>query len=204
VFITFEGIDGSGKSTQIKLLKQHLAAQGFSVQTFREPGGTEVSEKVRSLLLQTQLKVHPVTEILLFSAARAQLIFEKVRPLLAKNITVILDRYYDSTVAYQGYGRSVLPLPDVHKLNAIATDKLTPDITFYLKLSLQRAKNRTAHEARDRIELSDEAFYRKVIHGFEELAKTDDRFIAVDASAAPEEIHRFISSKIKELFPKTN
>jgi dTMP kinase len=200
VFITFEGIDGSGKSTQIKLLKQHLAARGFSVQTFREPGGTEVSEKVRSLLLQTQLKVHPVTEILLFSAARAQLIFEKVKPLLAKNITVILDRYYDSTVAYQGYGRSVLPLLDVHKLNAIATDKLTPDITFYLELSLQQAKNRTAHETRDRIELSDETFYRKVIHGFEELAKTNDRFIAVDASAGPEEIHRFISSKIKELF----
>jgi dTMP kinase len=204
VFITFEGIDGSGKSTQIKFLKQQLVEQGFSVQAFREPGGTEVSEKVRSLLLQPQLNVHPVTEILLFSAARAQLISEKVEPLLAKNVVVILDRYYDSTVAYQGYGRSVLPLPDVHKLNAIATNNLTPDLTFYLKLSLQQARGRTAHEAKDRIELSDKAFYRKVIQGFEELAKTEDRFIVVDAGQEPGKIHQFIMNKIKELFPETN
>jgi dTMP kinase len=201
VFITFEGIDGSGKSTQIQLLKQQLAGQGFSVQVFREPGGTEVSEIVRGLLLQPDVNIQPAAEILLFSAARAQLISEKVKPLLAKDVVVILDRFYDSTVAYQGYGRSVLPLKDVHKLNEIASRGITPDITFYLQLSLQDAQKRTNHKKKDRIELAGREFYERVIQGFEELAREEDRIIAVDASAGRGEIHQFIMEKIRKRFP---
>lgn len=199
MFITFEGIDGSGKSTQIKLLEQQLTKQGYSVQIFREPGGTDVSEKIRDLLLQPENHIKPVAEILLFSAARAQLIAEKVKPLLEKDVIVILDRYYDSTIAYQGYGRSALPLQDVHKLNDIASHYLSPDITFYLQLSLQEAENRISRDAKDRIEQAGRPFYEKVIQGFEDLAKTENRFVVVDASAKPEEIHHFIMDKIKVL-----
>ncbi|MBN2732111.1 MAG: dTMP kinase, partial [Balneolaceae bacterium] len=137
MFITFEGIDGSGKSTQIALLRNKLLEEGHKVTVFREPGGTEVSEKIRALLLNPDFDIHPVTELLLFSSARAQLISEKVRPLLNKNEVVILDRFYDSTTAYQGYGRSSLPLQDIHRLNKIASHNIVPDITFYLKISLE-------------------------------------------------------------------
>ncbi len=203
MFITFEGIDGSGKSTQIQMLSRQLGERGFSVQIFREPGGTEVSEKVRELLLQPDVDMQPIAEILLFSAARAQLISEKVKPLLAKDVIVILDRFYDSTVAYQGYGRSVLPLKDVHKLNEIASQGVIPDITFYLRLSQQDAQSRITHKKKDRIEMAGKDFYRKVVQGFEELAEAEDRFIVVDASTGREEIHQFIMQTIGKRFPET-
>lgn len=197
MFITFEGIDGSGKSTQIALLKDKLLEDGHNVTVFREPGGTEVSEKIRGLLLNPDFDIHTVTELLLFSSARAQLISEKVRPLLNTNEVVILDRFYDSSTAYQGYGRSSLPLQDIHRLNKIASHNIEPDITFYLKISLEEAQNRTAFKAKDRMELSGKPFYENVIEGFDTLADKEKRFIAVDAEQTSEQVHHIIWQKIQ-------
>ncbi len=199
MFITFEGIDGSGKSTQIELLKNELANQGKPVHVFREPGGTVLSEKVRELLLESDFDIHPVTELLLFSAARAQLITERVKPLLSRNEIVILDRYYDSTTAYQGYGRSSLPLKEINELNKIASGNLAPDITFYLRITLEEARKRNGKQPKDRIEQSDNDFYRKVIEGFDRLAEEEARFTTIDASKSVSQTHQLIMEKMKEV-----
>src|SRR5690554_6332962 len=160
MLITFEGIDGSGKSTQIALLKKSLSERGWQVEVFREPGGTEVSELIRQILLDPALDVHPIAELLLFSAARAQLTTQRVRPLLEAGTIVILDRFYDSTVSYQGYGRQSLPIDVIHQINNIATQHLVPDITFYLRLPLQEAARRTQHSSKDRMEQAGDEFFR--------------------------------------------
>jgi dTMP kinase len=198
VFITFEGIDGSGKSTQIEMLHRRLTEEGHRVHTFRDPGGTGVSEKIRETLLNAELDVAPVTEALLFSAARAQLIAEKVQPLLKKGDVVILDRFYDSTVAYQGYGRASLPLVDIHALNEIASYGLVPDLTFYLKIPVEEAQKRTASVEKDRMEKSGAEFYQNVIKGFNELAKSEKRFVAVDAAESPDQIHDLINKRVQK------
>ena len=121
MLINFEGIDGCGKSTQIHLLKQYLEERGRMVQVYREPGGTSIAEEIRSILLDSKNEVSAISELLLFSAARAQLVQEKILPALERGITVILDRFYDSTTAYQGYGRSVLPIDEIILLNKMAS-----------------------------------------------------------------------------------
>lgn len=196
MFITFEGIDGSGKSTQINLLKKKLLAEGYNVEVFRDPGGTDISEKVRNLLLDAKSDIHPVAELLLFSAARAQLISQKVIPLLKKDTVVILDRFYDSTIAYQGYGRSSLQLAAIHKLNQIASHSTTPDLTFYLKISLKDARSRTAGKAKDRMEQSGIEFYTKVIEGFDTLAQNEKRVVAIDAAKPSNQVHQGIWEKV--------
>lgn len=202
MLITFEGIDGSGKSTQIQLLKQQLNDRGLSLRVFREPGGTNLSEEIRDLLLNQDIDIQPLAETFLFSAARTQLITEKVKPLLQENVVVILDRYYDSTVAYQGYGRSAASLCELHKINEMATYNLQPDITFYLKLSLDQAENRSIGGVKDRIERSGKQFYQKVIQGFDQLAKEEERVVVVDGSKEPENIHQFIMNQMQKHFPK--
>lgn len=196
MFITFEGIDGSGKSTQIELLKERLEDEGYEVRVFREPGGTAVSEKIRSILLNPVHTIHPVTELLLFSAARAQLISEKVIPLLDQEIVVILDRFYDSTIAYQGYGRNSLPMKQIKDLNTIASHQSKPDITFYLKITLEDAKKRTAAARKDRMEQSGDPFYTEVIKGFDRLAEAEDRFATLDATLPAEDLHALIWGKV--------
>ncbi len=197
MFITFEGIDGSGKSTQISLLREKLESHGYSTAVFREPGGTEISEKIRSILLDATLEVDPVTELLLFSAARSQLIFEKVIPLQEEGTVVILDRFYDSTTAYQGYGRSSVPLDQIGELNEIASHRTEPDITFYLKISLQEAKKRNAKKQKDRMEMSGDDFYRKVIEGFDQLAESEERFVTLDATAPRKQVQDRIWQRVK-------
>jgi dTMP kinase len=200
LFITFEGIDGSGKSTQVRLLKDKLINQGWPVHLFREPGGTILSEKIRSLLLESDFAIHPVSELLLFSAARAQLIRERVKPLLESNEVVILDRYYDSTIAYQGYGRSSLPLKEINELNKIASGNLVPDITFYLKITLEEAQKRSGKQPKDRMEQSNNEFYRRVIKGFDMLAEEKARFTTIDASGSISQTHRLIMERMEERF----
>src|SRR6056297_3621849 len=143
MLITFEGIDGSGKSTQIDLLRQYLKKKGLRVEVFREPGGTDVSEMIRGMLLNPEIDIDPVTELLLFSSARSQLVSEKVLPLLKEEVIVILDRFFDSTTAYQGFGRQSLPIKQIQQINSIATHDLTPDITFYYRLGREEAADRT-------------------------------------------------------------
>ena len=198
MFITFEGIDGSGKSTQIILLRQKLLQEDYAVTVFREPGGTEVSERIRTLLLSPEFDINPVAELLLFSAARAQLIAEKVRPLLEKEEVVILDRFYDSTTAYQGHGRSSLPLSDIHRLNKIASHDIAPDLTFYLQISLEEARKRTASNEKDRMEQAGHPFYNKVINGFENLAAKEKRFQTINAEQPSESIHLLIWEKVQQ------
>ncbi|MEX0770762.1 MAG: dTMP kinase [Balneolaceae bacterium] len=197
MLITFEGIDGCGKSTQIELLNSWLGDRNVSCRIFREPGGVALSENIRSLLLATREEMDPVTELLLFSAARSQLIAEKVLPLLDQNVMVILDRFFDSTTAYQGYGRESASIRQIEMLNQLAGHHLVPDITFYLKISYKEARKRTEGNEPDRMERSGENFFEKVIRGFDQLAREQSRIHTLDATQHPDDIHRKIIDLLK-------
>ncbi|MBO6793280.1 MAG: dTMP kinase [Balneolaceae bacterium] len=192
MLISFEGIDGCGKSTQIQLLKDYFDKKGKQVVVFREPGGSAISEQIRSILLSSDADIHPVSELLLFSAARAQLISEKVEPALKESKIVILDRFYDSTTAYQGFGRESVPTEKIQAINAIASLGNTPDLTFYLKISWEESKKRTAHLEEDRMEKAGKDFFERVISGYDFLSKSEERFIEIDASQSINAIHETI------------
>ena len=196
MLINFEGIDGCGKSTQIHLLKQYLEERGRMVQVYREPGGTSIAEEIRSILLDSKNEVSAISELLLFSAARAQLVQEKILPALERGITVILDRFYDSTTAYQGYGRSVLPIDEIILLNKMASHGLVPEITFYLRISQELALQRRKERAQDRMEMAGNDFYSRVLKGYEIMAKKHPRFIVLDGAQSIESIAKQIQSHI--------
>lgn len=200
MLISFEGIDGCGKSTQINLLKIHFEEKGLNYSVFREPGGTEISERIRSLLLHETEDMHPVTELLLFSAARSQLIQEKVLPLLKKSEIVILDRFYDSTTAYQGYGRKSADLTSIHVLNQLATHQTQPDLTFYLRIDPKEAEKRTSGIQNDRMENAGAKFFADVSKGYDKMAKGEERIHAIDAMLSEVEIHAKIVSIIEKNF----
>lgn len=197
MFITFEGIDGSGKTTQIQLLEEELKKQGFKVEVFREPGGTVISEEIRELLLNEKKDIRPIAEMLLFSSARAQLTAEKILPLLAQKKVVILDRFYDSTIAYQGYGRQLMDVNDIEIVSRIATQGLTPDITFYLKISVTEAQKRTNNLSSDRMEQSGTAFYERVIQGYDMLAQKYERIKTLDSTCEVSKTHTHIIKILK-------
>lgn len=199
MLITFEGIDGCGKSTQIELLKNYLDTLKVVYVVFREPGGTEISEKIRSLLLHDTGEMDPVTELLLFSAARSQLIREKVIPLLNEKKIVILDRFYDSTTAYQGYGRESADLDSIFSLNRLASHQLTPNITFYLRIKPELAALRTQNTLKDRMERAGTDFFNKVSEGYDELATKEERIFTIDATNSANKIHRQIVELIGDL-----
>jgi len=199
MLITFEGIDGAGKSTQIKKLVSYLADRGREVLTLREPGGTDVAEKIRLILLESRHEISPIGELLLFSASRAELVTEIIKPALASNKIVILDRFFDSTTAYQGYGRGI-DLDLLSSIIAISTCGITPDITFYLDIKPEDALNRKFSEKSiplafdsselDRMERSGFEFFDKVRKGYLEILKgSNGRMLALNALEAPEEIH---------------
>lgn len=198
MLITFEGIDGCGKTTQLKLLKDRLNKNGIPVTDFREPGGTDLSEMIRGMLLNPGIEMHPVTELLLFSAARSQLIAEKVKPELEQGHVVLLDRFYDSTIAYQGYGRNSLDIQGIHDINAIASHRLKPDLTIYMKISLEEAEKRRSHLQKDRMESFGDSFYKKVIHGFDELAQQESRIVTMDAILERDKVHEMIWNIVME------
>ena len=194
-FYSFEGIDFCGKSTQIALLKTYLENRGRQVYVLREPGGTEISEKIREILLDKKhLIMNERTEMLLFSAARIQLTVEKIIPLLKAGYYVIADRFVDSTTAYQGYGRG-LEQEIVEHVNQFATLGLLPCITFYLRITPEEAQKRRFENKleSDRLESAGNNFYKKVFIGYEKLAENHpNRFEIIDASQVIEEIHRQI------------
>lgn len=200
MFITFEGIDGSGKSTQIERLRKRLKAEGKEAEVFRDPGGPGVSERIRRILLNPDFEIDPVTELLLFSAARSQLMAEKVLPGLKEGKAVILDRFYDSTTAYQGYGRESVSLNEIENMNAIASHKREPDITVYMRVPLEEAKKRMANKEKDRMEQAGDAFFEKVINGFEVLAASETRFFSVDATQPAANVHTLIWKQIRSRF----
>ena len=198
MFITFEGIDGSGKSTQILLLREYLVKNGLKVVTLREPGGTELSEHIRAVLLNKKLEVSDISELLLFQAARADLVHTIVKPSLETGRIVLSDRYYDSTTAYQGYGRGI-DMKIIEKSNQIGSLGVLPDVTFYLKIERNIGLDRDKDKDKDRMELSGDGFYNKVIAGYDELAKKESRFVTIDGSQSIKDIHNIIISKVEEL-----
>lgn len=196
MLISFEGIDGCGKSTQITLLQQKLRREGFPVEVLREPGGTELSEMIRGLLLNPDIQISDVTELLLFSSARSELVVQKIIPYLNNNIIVLLDRFYDSTIAYQGFGRGTMPIDQIHSLNATASHGITPNITFLLDIDINGAYKRRANQLEDRMEKSGQAFYERVRDGYHFLAKNNERFVTLDAQLPPEDIHFAIWKRV--------
>ncbi|MEP0860096.1 MAG: dTMP kinase [Ignavibacterium sp.] len=202
MFITFEGIDFCGKSTQVELLKNYFEGKGKSVKVIREPGGTEISEKIRDLLLDKKNnKMFMETELLLFSASRAQLVREKIVPFIQEGSVVISDRFHDSSTAYQGFGRG-LPIEAVLNVHKLAIGDTIPDITFIIDIPVSVAVKRKAektHQELDRIEVSSNDFFEKVRNGYLTLAKNEKRFRIIDGTKSIEEIHKIIINYIEEL-----
>ncbi len=196
-FITFEGGDGTGKSTQIRFLERHLIAQGKSCLTTREPGGTSLGQLLRSILLESGNRpISSSTELFLYLADRAQHVHEVIAPAIAQGKIVLSDRHTDSTVAYQGYGRG-FDLQLLLSLNRIASQGLTPDITFLLdcpvELGLSRTVRRRSVSATvkgdDRFENEKLEFHEKVRQGFLDLARAEPaRFHIIDASHSEQEV----------------
>lgn len=201
MFITFEGIDGSGKSTQILLLREYLVKNGHRVVTLREPGGTELSEYIRAVLLNKKLEVSDISELLLFQAARADLVHTIVKPSLESGRIVLSDRFYDSTTAYQGYGRGI-NMKIVEKSNQIGSLGVIPDMTFYLKIERSVGLSRDSEKVKDRMELSGDEFYEKVIFGYDELAKKEARFITIDGNKSLKDIHNIIVKEVEKVINK--
>ncbi|MCS6965480.1 MAG: dTMP kinase [Candidatus Kapabacteria bacterium] len=190
MLISFEGLDGCGKSTQVQLLAERLQSLGYPVRIFREPGATPLSEYIRQLLLHTEMEISPIAEMLLFNAARAQLVHSAIRPALEAGAIVLCDRFDDSTTAYQGYGRG-LPLAVVLQCNQIATDGLKPALTFVLDVPVELALQRS--QKSDRMEQAGLLFFERVRWGYREIAlREPDRVICVDATYTPDEVHTTI------------
>ncbi|MEF8798627.1 MAG: dTMP kinase, partial [Candidatus Bipolaricaulota bacterium] len=197
--IVFEGLDGSGTTTQVSLLAECLKERGFSVIKVEEPGGTPLGRKVRDLLLDDKgLRIDPLSELLLYEVSRAQLIREKIIPELNRGSIVISDRFAISSVAYQGYGRGI-PIERVKKLNEIAVAGVEPDITFFLDIDLEEREKRTLERKPDRIEKEELEFYRRVKQGYLEEMKSASKAVVIDGSSSKEEIASEVISKIDEL-----
>jgi dTMP kinase len=200
MFITFEGIDFCGKSTQVILLKEYLERNGETVKLIREPGGTEISEEIRKILLDIKnSKMVFETEFLLFSAARSQLVREVIRPTLDKNYFVISDRFHDSSTVYQGYGRGI-SLEAIAQIHKLAIGNTIPDVTFILDIPLDEAERRKKVSTNinlDRIENSHEKFFQKVRKGYLELSKTEKRFRLIDGMLPVDVVHNKILSELK-------
>ena len=174
-FITFEGIDGSGKTTQIRYLADYLESLGYEILLLREPGGTKISEEIRRILLDMKNEgMEPETELFLFEAARSQLVREIIGPALERGVWVISDRFHDSTTAYQGYGRG-LPLDMVHELNRRAIGDMVPDMTILIELGADARKSRLGKRRedgqRDRLDVESEAFKQQYATDFLRLRR---------------------------------
>jgi dTMP kinase len=195
MFVTFEGLDGSGKSTQIERLRAALAAEGREVVTAREPGGTALGERIRELVLHGA-EMAPWTEALLYAAARAELVAGVIAPALERGADVLLDRYLDSSVAYQGVGRG-LGLDEVLELNLLAVQGLLPDRTFVLAVDPATSRTRVG-DVPDRIERADDAFHARVAAGYEELAsRFPERLVVLDGSLDPDTLADRIADELR-------
>ena len=205
-FITFEGPEGGGKSTHIRLLAERLRAEGRTVLVTREPGGTPLAEKIRGLVRE-ELDDPPVTrsEVLLFLAARAQVVSQVIRPALARGEWVLCDRFADSTFAYQGYGRGI-DVGLLRNFNDFATEGLVPDLTILLDVPLEVSRSRLAARqaatatAADRIEQAGVMFHRRLREGFLELAQAEpNRFAVIDSSGGVEQVAAAVAAAVSRL-----
>lgn len=199
-FISFEGIEGSGKSTQMKLLAGYLRSKGHNVIETVEPGGTKIGTKIRKLLLEPENHMDPLTELLLYYASRAQHVREVIYPAILNNTVVITDRFTDSTVAYQGYARG-LDLSFISALDEVVVPDLKPFLTFLLDLDVEEGLRRNRHARKeDRFELETLEFHASVRSGFLQIAKEEpERVKVIDASKSPEEV----SGEIIKIFEES-
>ena len=199
-FITFEGCEGVGKSRQIHLLEEYLKKNNVKYFLTREPGGTPVSEQIRSVILDGKnVSMTDECEALLYAAARAQLLTEEIKPRLEAGELVLCDRYIDSSFAYQGYARG-LGVEFIEKINSFATQNFMPDYTLFLNLTPEQAfKRKGGVDKSDRLELSGMEFHKKVYDGYLCLTRRyPERFIVIDASGEKEQTHAKIISALKE------
>ena len=197
VFISFEGADGSGKSTQIKLLSDYCKEKGLDVLQTREPGGTQISEKIRNIILDPDnTEMGAATEALLYASSRAQLVEEVIKPALSEGKIVLCDRFMDSSIAYQGYARK---LGDgVRLINEFAIQSLQPNLTFFLDLDPKEGRERNVVVGKkDRMEKEELTFHQDVYKGYKKLAEIyKDRYVNIDASKSVEEVFQ----EIKKVF----
>ncbi len=207
MFITFEGLDFCGKSTQVKLLKKYFEDQNQAVKLIREPGGVKISEKIRDILLDTGNSEMTIeTEALLFAASRSQLVREKIIPFLNNKVIVISDRFHDSSIAYQGYGRGI-DTQFVINLQKFAIGNAIPTVTFFIDIPIEEVLRRKANfnsEELDRIEVSEKEFYEKVRAGYKVMAENEERFVTLNGLMKIEEIHNIIVDKIESLLKEEN
>ena len=198
-FITFEGCDGCGKSTQLKMMSEYLTQEGVAHIFTREPGGGKISEAIREILLSGKnSEMTDECEALLYAASRVQHLSDRVEPALSKGELVICDRYVDSSLAYQAYARG-LGVDFITKINAFALEKYLPDVTVFIDLSPEAAfKRKKGADADDRLEQAGMAFHNKVYAGYKKLAEENpNRFVCIDGNNTPEEIFKQIVAALK-------
>ena len=193
LFITFEGLDGTGKTTQIQELEKKLNSYSLSDIKTREPGGTPIAEKIREIILDPgNIEMSPEAEALLYAASRAQHVSQVIQPALGKNKIVICDRYFDSTLAYQGYARS-LDIEDLYIINDFAMQGIRPELTFLLDIDVDASASRLNDRSQDRLDLEREDFKKKVRAGFLKIAQFEkERIKVINASLPIEEISEII------------
>ena len=204
LFITFEGGDACGKSTQVKLFKEYVVTRKDKDDFVfvREPGGTGLGEKIRELLLSYEEDSPvPKAELLLFLASRAQLFEKVISPAISEGKIVVADRFYDSTIAYQGFAREIFDAEEILKLNKLILGKFKPNLTFYLKIKPEIAfKRKNSGENLDRMEKEALAFHQKVYEGYQFISKKEkERFVVLDATKSIEEIHNEIVASVENL-----
>lgn len=200
LFITFEGCEGCGKSTQAKLLADHVKRRGRSVVLTREPGGTRLAEAIRTVLLDPKNIILPRAELMLYEASRAQHVEEIIHPALKAGKIVICDRFTDATLAYQGYGRG-LDLRTIRELNRTAADGLVPDLTIYLDIPAESGlkKAKTLKHGGDRLEREALSFHRRVREGYLALAKKEPRrIVTIKTASSKEETHSRIKAAVSK------
>jgi len=204
IFITVEGTDGSGKTTQVRRMEAYLKEKGYDVLLVREPGGTRISEKIRSIILDPEnQEMGIVTEMLLYASARAQLVFEVIKPAIENGKIVICDRFVDSSYVYQGFGRGI-SLETIEEANRAALGGISPDITFFFDVSPEIAlKRRFASTGADRIEKEKIAFHMKVYDGYKKLASMHtERIKTIDSTRSVEEIWEDVRKWLDRIIDK--
>ncbi len=199
LFLTFEGIDGSGKSTQLQMLAERLRAEGREVVITVEPGGTEIGTRIREILLDKKhAKLAPTAELLLYFAARAQNVAERIRPAVERGAVVLCDRFTDSTLAYQGAGRG-LGADVVRQLHRIACGTTVPDATFLIDVTVEESYRRTVTREEDRMDAQGAEFRRAVRDAYLALAAAEPRIRLIDGAGTPEEVHWRIRQAVAAL-----